>query len=602
MKTLSAIKRGAARIATLVTILAMSVTNTHARIIFDDDLSFPVNSSGITLDANNNGSTDIQIQFGNTGTDASINYNITDDELEFANPNGALTFQNAGYNVLKVEDISSLGADKGAVSLNYYFNNKGYSVISTPSAPTECTTGERIIHDYNGSRVLYNCDSGDGPGGAADTLSVVNTNLYMYQNVFASFDEFGFSTPYWSIGQSAPGKAEFDTVSSNKFDFDIIASTELTQYRLDLEDNNATAFTIGNAGTGPDMITFNTSDSLESIAINVDTSITGDFDASNATQTRIREEDMTGNVACTDVNEIAYDTITGYLWRCTAVGIPAGTWQTLATEHSASVGGVAADQLLRSQTDDTFGDGSSTGSVQTLTIGDGVVGDTLNIANNAIFKINGVDIQGTTDGSEGATKIGTGGFINISGSTVQEALDSTDATIGIIAGAFTGLNDTVNGEQSVYFTAEYPNAVLNTASAGRGILSTADDSTHLSYNWQTTQTSNQATTIHFEYMVPANFDNTLNSLVKVFFKTATTTAADNNVGIGVAEVGGASCGSLTNQTSSVANTWAFNTIDTSSCSLVAGDIVRVTLTLNANDTVPSASTDVADVIFTYNTP
>lgn len=83
-------KKAIFRSIILFSVLILPMANSQtasARILFEDDAYFNVNSEGIILDANNNAGTNpINLQFGNDGTDANIGYDTVTQNITFSSP------------------------------------------------------------------------------------------------------------------------------------------------------------------------------------------------------------------------------------------------------------------------------------------------------------------------------------------------------------------------------------------------------------------------------------------------------------------------------------------------------------------------------------
>ena len=85
----------ASSLAIVLTMVLGTAGQASARILFEDDEYFNVDSEGIILDANNNAGTDtVKLQFGNDGTDATITYDPTSQDLTFDTPGNDIDFTN----------------------------------------------------------------------------------------------------------------------------------------------------------------------------------------------------------------------------------------------------------------------------------------------------------------------------------------------------------------------------------------------------------------------------------------------------------------------------------------------------------------------------
>ncbi|MDH5596824.1 MAG: hypothetical protein OEY44_01860, partial [Candidatus Peregrinibacteria bacterium] len=248
MQNKNKIINGLKKTFAIMAMFSLTASNAHALIAFENASALPVNSSGIIMDYDNNGTGDVSLQFGNdpvSANNASITKNTfghltisngdnnlaefgsgghinltpgTDYDLNIVSFGaGSVNISDDNYNIFKILDATTAlggtpGEFAGATTLNYYSNYDGWPEVST--VPTECFTDDKILYD-NGSntRVLYNCDNGDGPGGATDTLSIIDTSLYMWSDTLRSQDTFTIETPTWLI-KGDEGDAVFTTIES----------------------------------------------------------------------------------------------------------------------------------------------------------------------------------------------------------------------------------------------------------------------------------------------------------------------------------------------------------------------------------------------------
>lgn len=586
--------------AALVVMLAVTTGNTHARIAFENSDTLPVNSSGITLDNDNDGTTDINLQFGNDGTDGIITFDISANDLIIEAPN-TTTIKDGGYNVLSVEDATTPWGSAGATSLNYYSNLVYEHAVL--AADPNCDTisyniGDRYVRDDGaGSRVLYECTVTGTPG----TWIPVDTTLYMWQDLFVTNGEFSIETPNWQI-DSSNASANFDGVisagdfklgtillSSNSTvsgasaigidnsitytnftegttiqsalegidialglakdeqDFENVYATDADN-TLSVADNNGAAFAIGNAGTGPDMITFGTLDENETVIFGVK--------------------------------------IAGASWNITSAG--AATF-TSVTDGTAILGelGTGTFSSTNYVTDNDFTASIGALDAQIFTNTGNITTNTSSISTNATGISDLESAVGTTGDVSSITYSATNYVANAT-STIT-AIGALDAQVK--ANADSALANSDNNDVLI-LNAEYPNTSF--ANGGAGILEAGlyDATEGGYYEWYAASTS-ETIDIVTEVTVPADAASIDSFSIRGYLANTT----DNDISVSIHDGTTPNCASATDDNVTAASWQTITTASFGGCSFVAGDTMVVTTTLTSNN---NNSAQIAEMSFTYS--
>lgn len=121
----------------------------------------------------------------------------------------------------------------------------------------------------------------------------------------------------------------------------------------------------------------------------------GYFDGSGTTGFRIREVSLTGAVACTNLNELVYNTDDDLIYRCTSTGATGG-WAPMSSTNADTLDGVDSTQFVRSDEGDTLGVNGGTEIADTYVFGDGANADEFQFAANSTLNVDGAT---TMDGS-----------------------------------------------------------------------------------------------------------------------------------------------------------------------------------------------------------
>ncbi len=142
----------AASLATMSVMMLGLTGNASARILFEDDTFFNVNSEGIILDFNNDvagAAENISLQFGNDGTDASIDYAGDTGDVTLSTPGGDFDFSD--------DDITTTGALEFANSSEFHIRE-----VADEAAAT-CTTVNEVVLDTT-ENAIYVCTVVGAPG------------------------------------------------------------------------------------------------------------------------------------------------------------------------------------------------------------------------------------------------------------------------------------------------------------------------------------------------------------------------------------------------------------------------------------------------------
>lgn len=161
MKTKNTIRRHWARQASrflAVLMLVFSVTHqAAAKILFEDDAALNIKSEGIILDSNNNAGTDtIEVQFGSDGTDASITYDPSTEDLTIATPNDS--------DLVNIDNATLTSTADGG--LDFRLSDR-FSIRENadPATNSACTSLGELIYDTTDNE-LQICTATGGVGAA----------------------------------------------------------------------------------------------------------------------------------------------------------------------------------------------------------------------------------------------------------------------------------------------------------------------------------------------------------------------------------------------------------------------------------------------------
>ena len=542
MKSTTSITKWIKRIGSLVAVMALVTTQSHAafaRILFEDDEFFNVNSEGIILDYNDDvGSTatNISLQFGNDGSDASIDYAGDTGDITLATPGGDFNFSDD--NITTTGDTTTNGLTaNGAVDFS---SAASFLLYQGAANPGTCTEGE----------VFYN---------TTDNTTYICTATNTWTGLSSGNPDF--EAVYAADGDSTlTASGTFDIAATGAVGIDSASTVTIGGAGISLTSDGGADVTV----TAADDVIFDDAQ-LTGIVQLSDTD--SDWDATFA-----------GNGIVDNINSFA-STANGE--GASNVGIEdASTWFT-GTEIETALNEIEA--LFGSTTSSTFN----------------FTEDNVLTDNDAVYTaLNKLDLKwgdlASTANGEGASLVGiedTGGYFT--GTTVESVLQELGADIG-------------NNYEDLTFYPEYPDAVVYTdGSNNKGTLESFYDATEESgyYNWTVQNGTTQDIDIRFDFPLPTDFSATGNFTFR--YRTGTTTEADNDVEVTLYNVtdSQACAADLTNGTAGV---WATGTITagsidtgcTGGTALNAGDIVEVQIKL-ADVNGAGTFADVGALVWNY---
>lgn len=630
-----------------ITMLSLAGT-ASATLLFEDDLFFNVQSEGIIMDSNNDvgsNNTDITLQLGNDGTDATIDYNGSTGDITLSTPGGDFSFS----------------ADNLTTTGRIFFQNTAEFHIredADPATNSACTTLDEVIIDttdkelqicttigiagaavwtaigagtldgldstqflrsdtndsYTSGTLTFNAGTILDVNGGADFSGA--TSFLLYQgaanpgtctegeifyntatnttyictaaNTWTSLSTAG--TPNFEAVYGADGDQTLTTTNGN---FTVAAGTG----SVAVNSTNAAGITLNGSVNGPVNIGTGTSTGTVTIggtgaqAIAVGDGAgakTVSLGSSNTTSTTTLLSGSGGlnfNVSNNQATNINTGTSTGT--------VTIGGGSNDVTIDGKVVGltstGAGNDITLTSADDIIFDDAQLTGIIQ---MSDTATDWNITFASDGI--IDNINSFASTANGEGASNIGiedTGSYF--AGTDVEAALQE----LGL---------DASKRVEDLTFYPEYPDTVVSAdGTNNRGTLQSLYDTGEVSgyYNWTSNSATTQDIDLRFDFPLPTDFAATGNFVYR--FRTGTVTTADNNVEVRLYNVTDATecANDLTNGS---AGAWTTGTITaasintgcTAGTALTAGDIVEVRIKLLDN----SGAADYADmgkVIWNY---
>ena len=536
MTTHKMFKRKMVKIISLLTLIALGnmifMHQAFARIVFEDDSLFQIQSSGIVLDYNNNAGTDpVVLQFGNDGTDASYTYDPTTQDITMATPGGDFSFDNDNITTtgitttegLTSNGTTSLGDGADTVGINSSswdittagvgsgftgFSSSGVinfsgatrlAIHSGAANPGTCTEGDIFYNST--SNLLYMCT-------AANTWTVQTPSSQDFESVYTADADKTLTTTNQAF-TVATGTNDF-IVDSN--DWNVTAAGALDA--ASIQSNGALTVT----GTTSLNGIANIGDGGEAIAL-------------SGTTVGVTSNGAGNDVTLTAADDIIFDDaqLTGIIQLTTA-----------ATDWDA-----------------TFSS-------------DGIIDNINSFASTAL--------------NEGASNIG----INDAGSYLTAT--TVEGALQEIA-AYTGSN--ADNAEDLTFYPEYPDtSIYEDGSNNRGTLASYYDNTEGTnyYNWTSTRATTQDINAQFMIPLPADFASTGNLTYR--YRTGSTTEADNDVEVYMYNVTDSMTLCASDTTNGSAGTWQTGTITaatintgcTGASALGAGDVILFTVKYYDNNT------------------
>ena len=643
-------------IAVMLVISSTGVAN--ARILFEDDEFFNVNSEGIILDYNNDiGSTnaDITLQFGNDATDATIDYNGSTGDITLATPGGDFDFSD--------DNLTTTGALLFSGSSEFHIRE-----VADEAAAT-CTTVDEIVLDTT-ENTLYICTATGSPGTWTNAAAAAGTDLQGAYDTDAS----GAHEILLAAGDGEAveirANANGDDLlqlqnsgASNLINFQDLGGTTINIDSLIVDWDATGAFSldstanvhIGATGTASDFTL-----ASDSAGDDLTIAVTGATDSSvvvNSSGTGTDAVDINATAGGVTIDAAGAISIDGV--GASNATIDSGTF-TLSTTTSGDVAVSAADDATITAGDDIiFDDAQLTGLIQMSDSAtdfaatfstDGII-DNLNsftsTANgegasnvgieDASAWFTGTEIETALNEMESLLGSTTSSTFNFSENNVLADDDAVYAALNKLDLKWGDISSTANGEGASlvgiedtggYFTGtdveaalqelgldigknyeiltfypEYPDAVVYAdGTANRGTLETYYDSGEDSgyYNWTTRRSAQQDIDIRFTMFVPTDFSSTGD--IQFRYRTGTTTAASNDVEVIMYNVtDAATC--FTDNDNNTANVWATQTItaatiNTGCAGLSAGDQIEFQIKL-LDDTGAGDFADMAWIDWAY---
>ncbi|MBU0460931.1 hypothetical protein KJ657_00010 [Patescibacteria group bacterium] len=550
-------------LAAVILLIPVFAGQANARIVFEDDAAFNIQSEGIIMDSNNNAGTDtIELQFGNDGTDATITYDPTTQDITFAAPGGDFLFSDD--NITTTGDTSTGGLSStgittlgnGTATVQVDSTSWDISAAGIGSGFTGFTStgiidfaGATRLALHQGAANPATCTEGDVFYNITDNLLYLCTAL----NTWTAAGPQDFEAVYNYDGDSTLTTTNADfTIDTGTADF-LVTSNDWT---VDASGNIDVEGTI-TAGSGNNTIT----------------NAVGLLDASVS--------------FITDTfNKYTSTTIDGALDEIGSTA--AGDGATIVGIEDASAWFTGADvETALNEIEALFGAATSA---------------TFNFTENNVLAdddpvytaLNKLDLKwgdlGSVATGEGASLVSiedAGGYTAVT--DVENALQELYASVG--SGA-------PNVEDMTFYP-EYPDATIYPdGTNNRGTLESFYDATEETgyYNWVSDQVVTQDIDIRFQFPLPTDFSATGDFTFR--YRTGSAVEADNDVEVRLYNLTDTTecANDLTNGT---AGTWATGTIAAASINtgctggtaLNAGDIVEVQMKLYDN----SGAGDYADI-------
>lgn len=587
---------------TAAVVMTLGLTgNAFARILFEDDTFFNVDSEGIIMDFNNDTGSlnqDITLQFGNDGTDATIDYNGSTGDIILSTPGGDFSFSD--------DNLTTTGRIFFANTTEFHIRED-----SDPSANAACTTLDEVIIDTTDNE-LQICTATGIAGAAtwvaigAGTLDGLDSTQFLRSDTSDSYTSGTLTFNAGTIldvngGIDFSGATSFllyqgavnpATCSEGEMFYN---TTDKTTYICTAADTWTGLSTAGTpnfeavyAADGDSTLTasgiFNI-DAVGAIGIDSDAAVTiggagigltsdgaADITLTSADDIIFDDAQLVGIVQMTDTATdwnatFSSDGIIDNINSFTSTATGEGASNVGIEDASAWFTGAEIEAALN-EIEALFG--STTSSTFNFTENN-VLAD-----NDAVYTaLNKLDLKwgdlASTTLGEGAALVGindAGGYFT--GTSVETALAELGASIG-------------NNYEDLTFYPEYPDTVVYAdGTANKGTLNSYYDATEETgyYSWTSNSGATQDIDLRFAFPMPTDFAATGDFTYR--YRTGTVTEADNDVEVRLYNVTDATaCAADT--TNVTAGVWATGTITAASinagCTVDAGDIVEVQIKL-----------------------
>ncbi len=600
----------------LVLFLTFSgIPSVSAGLLFEDDLYHNINSEGLILDANNNaGTTPINLQLGNDGSDANLQYDPTTQDITVSTPGGDISFSD--------ENLTTTGALLFQSATEFHIREVA------DEAAAQCTTLDELVVDTN-ENAIYICTGVGNPGawttvasgGDADTLDTLDSTQFLRSD---TSDQYTNGTLTFNLG----------TILDVNGDADFSGATSFNMFQGIVNPLNCLE----------GQMFYNTVDNLLYICTAADTwtsqaSGNQDFEA----------------VYAADADNVLTALVGFAIDAVGAIGIDSDLGVTIGGAGVDITSDTLSDITITSADDIILDDAQLTGTVQ---LSDSDTDWDATLAGDGI--VDNINSFTSTANGEGASNVGLEDSSNwFTGAEIEAALNELEALLGSATSStfnftegnlladndpvYTALNKldlkwgdlatTANGEgaslvgiedaganfvstdvegalaelassagantETLLFYPEYPNTtVYPDGSNNSGTLESLYDSTEETgyYDWTSANVTTQDIDLRFTFPLPADFNATDDFTYR--YRTGTIIEADNDVEVRLYNLtDGAECANdLTNVSAAL---WATGTINAASINtgctggtaLDSGDVVEVQIKLLDN----SGALDYANV-------
>ena len=344
----------------LVCTLSLTLSTASARIVFQNDNEFQMESDNLVIDSDaNGGNGSVYVKFNNSGTAADngfITWDITNRKFSVGNIDltGTVTATGqvnasgaAGFRMRESATVTSatncttaneliLNTTNQSIYMctvptptNTWVKVSAAATVSSAASDPTCNAGAtgNLFYNTTAARLKY-CDG--------STWQLIGPQDF--EQVFAADADKTLTTGNQNFTVNT-GTANFNATNTGQINFNtgalgLTATTSM----------NITAPTLGISGTNVSVTSGNWNITTGGVATFVTANTTnltnsgGAVNFSGATSVRTRQVSAIASAACTVVGDIVLDTTTNKLYSCTATGTP-GTFKLQG-------GGGKVDQLV----------------------------------------------------------------------------------------------------------------------------------------------------------------------------------------------------------------------------------------------------------------
>ncbi len=547
--------------ATLM-VWSMTVPQSQAVIIFQNDAVFQMESDNLQIDSDATTTSGIiYTQFGADSVNyGRINWDITDDRFEFTDNvqfTGSVDMSSATQ--VRLREIATL-TNPGTPC-----NNMGEVIVETSTQRLYICTNATTDTWANASS-----------GGDATTLDGLDSTQFLRSDASDSYTS---------------GTLTFNSGTT----LDLSAATLLAP--------RGTADPVCNAGnTGA--LFYNTTSNLLKICNGTTFLTTGPQDLESVFATDADKTLTTGNQTFSvnsgtgnlnfDGASLSFDGTDNSNFTVAANAATNKTLSISATNAGAGQGNVAINAKSNINLTSSAGSisiDSSTWDISAAGVASGFTGITstgnVNFSGSSQTRIR--EVATVTNGSTACANIG------------ELVVETSSQKMYICtAAAPTNTWKSTGGTKSdtLRFTPQYANTVVYKDGTNNfGTLSEDQDASESYYEWSSTRAALNDIELRTRFALPADFRSTGNFTFRAY--TGLTANANNKIDVTLVNVtnSGTTCAATIDQTSATAATWDTKTIAASSITtgctganqLDAGDIVEVRIKLYDNSTASSAA-------------